>query len=143
MQPDMLDQISPGLTGEARVRVDGTNTTDRGGVVVFSTPNLVSLVEKAASHAIAPHLPPGSTTVGARVDVRHLAATPEGYEIVARARLVEVDGRRLTFEVEAFDPFEKVCEGRHERYVVDVERYRSRLGRKLGQREGASATGGR
>lgn len=127
----MPDQIAPGLTGEARVRVDRTHTVDRNGVVVFSTPNLVSLLEKAASNAVAPHLSPGSTTVGSRVDVRHLAATPEGYEIRATARLVEVDGRRLVFEVEAFDPFEKVGEGRHERFVVDVEKYRSRVGRKL------------
>jgi predicted thioesterase len=99
-------------------------------VPVFATPSLVALMEVAAVDALEGRLPPGDTTVGTRIDIAHLAATPLGEEVRALARLVEVDGRRLVFDVEAHDGARKVGEGRHERTVVARNRFLEKLGRR-------------
>jgi fluoroacetyl-CoA thioesterase len=117
--------LQPGVVGETRTVVDSAllaSAVGSGGVDVLSTPSLIALLENAARSAVEALLPSGQTTVGVRVDVRHLAATPPGLEVRARAELIEVDGRRLVFHVEAFDPVEKVGEGTHERMVVDPAR---------------------
>jgi fluoroacetyl-CoA thioesterase len=117
--------LEPGLVGELAITVDGSvlaSSVGSGGVGVFSTPSMIALMENAALTTVQPLLPAGQTTVGVRVDVRHLAATPPGLEVRARVELVEVDGRRLVFRVEAFDPIEKIGEGIHERMVVDPAR---------------------
>ena len=88
-------------------------------------------MENAAINAVDHLLPSGSATVGTRLDVRHLAATPPGLEVRARAELSEVDGRRLVFHVEAFDSAEKVGEGTHERFITDLNRLVSRAQAKL------------
>ncbi len=126
--------LSPNLTGTASTTVDHTNTAaslGSGLVLVFGTPALVALLELAAVHAVANSLPPGSTSVGTLVDVRHLAATPMGMSVRAQATLTAVEGRRLTFAVEAYDEVEKVGEGTHTRVVVDAERFVQRTETKL------------
>ncbi|HMH77389.1 MAG TPA: thioesterase, partial [Candidatus Udaeobacter sp.] len=77
-----------------------------------------NLLEHAAHAVMLPHLAPGAATVGTGVDVRHLAATPPGMRVRAKAVLRETDGRRYLFEVEAWDDVEKIAEGRHERVMV-------------------------
>ena len=104
-----------------------------GAVQVLSTPSMIALMENAAAQAVASVLPPGQTTVGTRLEIRHLAATPIGLEVRARAELLEVDGRKLTFTVEAFDSQEKIGEGTHERVVVDPARLIARAEAKLSQ----------
>ena len=101
-----------------------------GGIDVLSTPWLIALLETAARAAVEPLLPAGQATVGVRVDVRHLAATPPGLTVRATAELVEVDGRRLVFRVEAFDPVDKIGEGTHERAIVDPQRLLDRATQK-------------
>ena len=126
--------LTPGLTAELTTQVDASNlasSVGSGGLEVFSTPSLIALMENAARSAVEPLLPPGQTTVGVRVDVSHLAATPVGAQVRARAELLEVDGRRLVFKVEAFDHHEKVGEGTHERMVVDPARLLARAQSKL------------
>ena len=126
--------LSPNLTGTASTTVDHTNTAaslGSGLVLVFGTPALVALLELAAVHAVANSLPPGSTSVGTLVDVRHLAATPMGMRVRAQATRPAVEGRRLTFAVEAYDEVEKVGEGTHTRVVVDAERFVQRTETKL------------
>ena len=121
--------LSPGLVGELTITVDAhtlASTVGSGGIDVFSTPSLIALMENAALSAVQPLLPPDQTTVGVRVDVRHLAASPPGERVRARAELIEVDGRRLVFHVEAFDSHEKIGEGTHERMVVDPARLLAR-----------------
>jgi predicted thioesterase len=88
------------------------------GVQVLATPFLIGLLENAAAGVLAPHLPPGASTVGTMVEMRHLAATPVGMTVRARATLLETDGRRFLFQVEAWDDRDKIAEGRHERTVV-------------------------
>jgi predicted thioesterase len=94
-----------------------------GLVPVFGTPALVGLMEGAAVQALAGCLPTGQTSVGGRMDVRHLAPTPVGMRVRARAELLEVQGRRLMFRVEAWDEAEQIGEATHERFVIDKERF--------------------
>ena len=120
-----MEELRPGLVGEAHATVDRADLASAlgsGRVEVYGTPAMIALIEAAAVRAVDHLLPSGSATVGARLDVRHLAPTPPGVEVRARAELVEVDGRRLTFRVEAFDPVDKIGEGSHERVVVDLGR---------------------
>jgi len=96
----------PGLFAELEHIVTDADAADRwgsGGLPVFSTPALVGLMESAAVEALKGRLPPGQTTVGGRIDVHHLAATPVGMTVRARAELVAVEGRRLAFKVRAWD----------------------------------------
>lgn len=125
-----MDSVQPGLTGEAHIIVTDALTAaalGSGSVNVYSTPALIALLEAAAIHALEDHLPDGQTSVGTRLDVRHLAATPVGMAITARATLKAVDGRRLVFEVEASDPVERIGEGVHERFIVDKARFEARV----------------
>ena len=119
--------LQTGLTGEARVVVDTPQLASSFGsggwkVDVYATPAMIALMEQAAVNAVDHLLPPGQSSVGTRVDIQHLAATPPGVQVRAHAELVAVDGRRLTFRVEAFDPAEKIGSGTHERMIVDVQR---------------------
>jgi fluoroacetyl-CoA thioesterase len=121
--------LAAGLTAELTATVERSSlasTVGSGGLDVFSTPALIALMENAARSAVEPLLPADQTTVGVRVDVRHLAPSPPGEQIRARAELIEVDGRRLVFHVEAFDSHEKIGEGTHERMVVDPARLLAR-----------------
>lgn len=126
--------LAPGLVGEARATVDGSrlaSSVGSGGLEVLSTPSMIALMEQAACQAVEADLPPGQTTVGTQVDIRHLAATPRGAQVRARAELLEVDGRALKFHVEAFDAHEKIGEGTHQRAVVDPARLLARVQAKL------------
>jgi fluoroacetyl-CoA thioesterase len=121
-----MNELAPGLIGEAEAVVTEADTADRWGsglVPVFGTPALVGLMEGAAVHALADRFPPGRTSVGGRIDVRHLAPTPVGMRVHARAELLEVEGRRLVFRVEAWDEVEQIGEATHERFVIDEERF--------------------
>src|SRR5262245_57604060 len=98
--------IEAGLVGEVVVVVEPSDTADalgNTGVHVLATPRLVALLELAAIRAVEAHLPPSSGTVGTRIDVRHLAATPVGMRATIRATLREVDGRRLVFVIEGHE----------------------------------------
>jgi fluoroacetyl-CoA thioesterase len=106
----------PGAVHEVSLTVTLEQTADamgNGGVKVFATPFLIGLLENAANGVIAPSLAPGASTVGTMVEMRHLAATPVGMTVRARATLLETDGRRYLFQVEAWDAKEKIAEGRH------------------------------
>jgi fluoroacetyl-CoA thioesterase len=126
--PDIL----PGLVGTASWTATDRHSAQSwgsGAVAVFSTPGLVGLMESAAMNALEGVLGPGETSVGTRIDVAHIAATPLGDEVRAEARLVGVDGRHLTFDVVAHDSTQRIGEGRHERVVVSRERFMARLRR--------------
>jgi fluoroacetyl-CoA thioesterase len=129
----MTEILHPGLSGQIELVVGRENTARHlgsGGVDVLATPELVRLVEQAAVAAVDPLLPAGQQTVGARIDLQHLAPTPLGMRVRARAQLVAIDGRRLTFEVEAEDEREVVARGRHERFIIDLQRFGQRVAAK-------------
>ena len=125
--------LSVGIVGELTTVVQPemlANAVGSGGIAVLSTPSMIGLMEGAAHNSVAALLPDGQVTVGTRVDIRHLAATPLGMQVRARAELVEIDGRRLVFRVEAFDAREKIGEGTHERAIVDPARLLTRVNQK-------------
>ncbi|MDT8902777.1 thioesterase family protein [Anaeroselena agilis] len=125
--------LTVGAVGEASVAVAADNTAERfgnKGAAVFATPLLVALMEQAAIAAIGPYLDAGQGSVGTRVEVSHLAATPVGMTVRARAELTEIAGKKLTFAVEAYDDREKVGEGRHERYIIDNAKFMARVAAK-------------
>ena len=98
---------------------------------VFATGFLVGLLEWACIKAVNPHLDaPREQTVGTRIDISHEAATPVGFTVTARIELVAVEGKKLVFEVEAHDGKERIARGRHERFVIDRERFDARLAAK-------------
>ena len=121
-----MGDLRAGLSGEAAGFVSESNTAlamRSGDVPVFATPAMVALMEEAAVALLAPYLDERQTTVGVRVDVRHLAATPVCGQVRAVARLMLVEGRRLTFRVLAYDDQHTIGEGQHERMIVDRERF--------------------
>jgi fluoroacetyl-CoA thioesterase len=98
---------------------------------VFATGYLVGLVEWACLRALESHLDwPREQSVGTHVDLSHSAPTPPGAEVVVEVRLIEVDGRRLVFQVSARDEAATICEGRHERFVIDAARFAERLAKR-------------
>jgi fluoroacetyl-CoA thioesterase len=121
-----MTELLPGLSAEHKHLVDETDTASHwgsGGVHVFSTPALVGLMESAAVIALRGALPEGQTTVGTRLDVRHLAATPVGMQVRAIATLTAVDGRKLTFTIQAWDEAELIGEAVHERFIIDEAKF--------------------
>jgi predicted thioesterase len=100
------------------------------GFPVLGTPALIGLCEEAGIKAIASAIGPSEGSVGTKINVAHLAATPLGEEVHVRVRLVEVDGRRLVFELEARDAARPILTGEMERFVVDVSRFMAKALRK-------------
>ncbi|HIG40995.1 MAG: thioesterase family protein [bacterium] len=107
------------------------NSVGSGSVSVFATPELILLLEKTAVAALDGKLDSGQTTVGSALDVTHLAATPAGMNVSGFARVTEVDGRKLTFEVSAKDDSDEIAEGTHTRFIVEAEKFQKRANSKL------------
>ena len=126
--------IEPGLVGELTITVQESDIARVSGgeslPPVLSTPRMTSLMERTAHEAILPFLVEGQSSVGTMVYIRHLAATPVGMLARFRAELLEVDGRRLRFKVEAWDEVDKIGEGEHERFIIDLTRFNERLDKK-------------
>ena len=97
---------------------------------VYGTPMMIFLMEVASARAIEPSLPKGWVSVGTDVNVRHLAATPKGLVVTASAKVTSVNGRSVTFAVEAHDGVELIGEGTHTRALVDLERFNARVAAK-------------
>ena len=122
--------LQPGLIAEIEQLVVPALTADalgNQGVQVFATPFVINLMELTCNAAMKPYLQPGAVSVGTMVEMKHLAATPLGMKVRAKATLLETDGKRCLFQVDVFDEVEKVAEGRHERFVVpDLEKFLAR-----------------
>ena len=118
------------MYGEARTRVSGENTALKfgsGSVDVFGTPAMIALMEEASINTVDKKLPDGFATVGIVLNIKHIAATPKGMNITASAELTEIDGKRLVLKVEAFDEVEKIGEGTHQRYVIELDKFKNRV----------------
>lgn len=119
-------QLQTGLKGETSEQVTTENTAVRygsGSLQVYATPAMIGLLEAASLAAVEPHLPPGLSTVGIAVNISHIAATPVGMHVRATAELIEIAGKKLSFRVEAFDEKEKIGEGTHQRYIIDIQKF--------------------
>src|SRR5437660_2719810 len=126
------DDLKPGLRRRATIRVSEAMAVPAqgrmmGGTVemppVFATANMIAFVEWTCVAALAPYLAPHQRTVGTRVDMTHIAATPIGMQVTAEIELTEIDGRRLRFKVSCYDEREPIGEGLHERAIVDHDRF--------------------
>lgn len=127
---EQTPRFAIGLQGTATTQVIPELTARHlgsGTVAVFATPEMVRLMEHAAVNALAPHLASGQQSVGTMVNVKHLAATPLGALVTARAELIAVNGRRLTFSVTAHDGMELIGEGTHERALIDLAKFEARI----------------
>ena len=125
-----LSKLRPGLTGSAELLVGSEHTAPSigsGVIPVLGTPVMINLMEAAALAAAEHLLPPGHQSLGIHLDVRHIAATPIGMRVRATAELTQVDGRTLTFRVEARDEKETIGDGTHQRVVVNVARFDQRV----------------
>lgn len=121
-----MSDLIIGLTAELEhivVDADAASQWGSGLVPVFSTPALVGLMESAAVKSLNGSLPAGQTTVGSRIDVRHLAATPVGMKVRTRAELIAIEGRKMYFKIQAWDEMELIGEADHERFLVDEARF--------------------
>ena len=122
--------VKPGITLEQKrqvLREDAITFLATDVKPSLASPSMIRWMEYAARDAVLPHLDEGQDTVGVRVDVAHLAPTPMGETVVYRATVTEVDGRKVTFEVEACDSRQTVGKGTHERFIIDIERFADRL----------------
>lgn len=130
-----LSPIRPGLTGTASLTVAPEHTAPRigsGRIAVLATPVMINVIEAAALAAVEHLLPAGHQSLGIHLDVRHFAATPVGLTVAATAQVTAIEGRTITFRVEARDEREVIGEGTHQRVVVNVSRFDARVQRKLG-----------
>ena len=130
--------IEAGLSGERTWIVADEHLASRygsGQVDVLATPALIAFCEETARTLVDPRLPDGRTTVGTSIELQHLAASPPGMRITVVARLSEVDGRRLRFDIEARDDVEPIGRGAHERFIVDLDRFERRIAEKTASTE--------
>ena len=129
-----MNTISPGLSGTQSITVTETLTARHigsGSVDVYGTPAMIALMESAALSAIDQFLAEGQTSVGTTIEVRHLAATPLGHRVRAHAEVSAVDGRKVTFFVQAWDERELIGEGKHVRLVINEADFIKRVQSKL------------
>jgi fluoroacetyl-CoA thioesterase len=129
-----LARVAPGLIGTAELVVTAEHTAPfvgSGRIAVLATPVMINLIEVAALAAVEHLLPAGHQSLGIHLDVSHTAATPIGLRVSASAEVLRLEGRTVTFRVEARDPFEVIGGGTHQRVVVSVDRFDARVQRKL------------
>lgn len=118
--------IEPGLKGTAQTFVEQEDTAKfvgSGDLLVYATPCMIALMEGAACESVAPFLSEGESTVGTRMEVSHTSATPVGMEVRAESVVTAADGRKITFEITAFDECGEIGKAVHERVIVKAERF--------------------
>lgn len=140
----MKDTLTPGIEAELKFYIPESKTVPalyresaefQEMPEVFATGFLVGFLEWACIKAINPHLDwPGEQTVGTHIDVSHSAATPAGFEVTAKVKLVKVEGRRLLFEVEVHDSADLISKGKHERFIINKEKFDSKMKEKMAKK---------
>ena len=126
--------VEIGMKGEVQSFVEKEDTAAQvgsGSLLVYATPCMVAMMEGAACEAIAQGLSENETTVGIELNIQHLAATPVGMEVRAEATVTTVEGKIITFEVEAFDEAGTIGKGTHKRALVNTQRFLDKTYAKL------------
>ena len=126
--------IEVGIKGRADDVVSEKNTAQAacsGALPVFGTPFMTALMEKAAWTSIAPYLAEGESTVGTKLNISHVSATPVGLKVWAESEVTEVDGKRIELKVWAYDEKGLIGQGTHQRFIVTNERFLAKTARKL------------
>lgn len=128
-----MQKLTTGVRGTREIAVTDENTAKAlgsGGLAVFATPAMITLMEFCAANSVLPFLPEGSSTVGTKLDIRHLSATPVGMTVRCETELVEIDRRRLVFACKAYDNAGLIGEGTQERFVVDNAKFMEKTEQK-------------
>lgn len=126
--------VTVGMKGRAEAEVNDQNTAMSAGsgtLPVFATPWMCALMEKASWTAVAPALAQGESTVGTKLNISHLSATPVGLKVWAESEVTAVDGKRIELKVAAYDEKGLIGEGTHERFIVTDQRFLDKAARKL------------
>lgn len=125
----MKPSLQAGLTGTTQLAVDRERTIDFMGDAarVYATPMLLRDIEMGCRNLLLPHLDAGEDSVGTRVELDHLAATPLGFLVSLNIRVSAVDGRAVTFQVEGSDGVDTICRCTHQRFVADVKKTEARI----------------
>lgn len=126
--------IPVGLQQEYTYTVAENHTAiqmESGNARVLSTPYLAASLEKVAHELCIPYLEEGTATVGTHLNLNHLAATPVGMQVTAKATVTEAEGRKVVFRLEAYDEAEKIAEGTHTRFIIQSEKFQSKCDSKL------------
>lgn len=126
LQPGITQEITFSVSNELTAKTVGSGTLD-----VLATPVMIARMEQVAWMAVAPHLSPEESTVGTRMDAKHLSPTPVGMDVTCRAELTQVEGRRLVFRVTAWDAQGPIGEGTHERAIIQAPRFLEKAQKKL------------
>ena len=123
-----------GIKGRQDITVNDDNTAKAlgsGELNVLATPAMIALIEETAWKSVAPSLEDGQGTVGTKLDVAHIAPSPVGIDVWCETELVEIDRRRLVFNVNVYDSKGKIGEGTHERFIINNEKFQSKADSKL------------
>ena len=127
----MSFEVKIGFTKERKIRINSDQTTSFlwEGENVLSTPSLISEIEETCRLLLKEQFisDPNWDSVGTLVDIRHIAVTPVGAEVLLKSRVILVNGKRIMFEVEAFDNLEKIAEGRHERFIINIPKFKDKF----------------
>lgn len=125
--------FQPGMTHELAVKTHPEDSAQKFYPHlpdVFATPFLVGLMERVSAELINMHLQPGEQSVGIAMDLKHMAATPLGMQIRVKTEVIAVEGRKLTFRLEAYDEVEKIGEANHERFIIQAAKFNARIAEK-------------
>ena len=128
--------VQTGTKGHLEITVTQDKTAKAmgsGELEVFATPAMISLIEETAWRSVSDLLEPGEGTVGTRISISHVSATPVGIRITCETEVTVVDRRRIVFDVRVFDEFGKIGEGTHERFIVQNDRFLQKAGEKSKQ----------
>jgi fluoroacetyl-CoA thioesterase len=136
----MSTVFQPGMSHELKIKTQPEHSARRFYANlpdVFATPILGGLMEQVSAELIDRHLNPGEQSVGISMNLKHLAATPLGMEVRVRTEIVTVEGRKLVFQLEAFDQVEKIGEATHERFIIVADKFNARVAEKASKAAGA------
>ena len=125
--------LEVGIKGKKEITVTEDLSAKKVGsglLDVFATPSMIALVEKTAWESVSGELEDGQGTVGTKVDIAHIAATPIGMKVICETELTEIDRRRLVFKIDVYDEAGKIAEGTHERFIVDNEKFQAKANGK-------------
>ena len=129
--------VNVGATKERKVKINSNQTTTFlwEGENVFSTPAMISEMEETCRLLLKEQFIPNAEwdSVGTVVNIKHLAATPIGTEVLLKSKVISVNGRRVMFDVEAFDKIEKIGQGQHERFIINVPIFKDKFNEKIKQ----------
>ena len=127
----MSFEVKIGFTKERKIRINSDQTTSFlwEGENVLSTPSLISEIEETCRLLLKEQFisDPNWDSVGTLVDIQHIAATPVGAEVLLKSKVILINGRQIMFEVEAFDNLEKIAEGRHERFIINIPKFKDKF----------------